>query len=349
MYNLCTMTFTELTESFTRLSAFLKTPSPALRSIKQKTYYHNNWFTEENIDLALNSIADNFLDEEKIATWLNNYPGSKDIDFSSPQIVGLVMAGNIPLVGFHDLLCVLFSGNKAMIKLSSKDNILLPFIAERLFEFNPKLKDYIIFTGILKNINAVIATGSNNSARYFEYYFKKYPHIIRRNRGSVSVLTGSESKDDILNLGNDIFEYFGLGCRNVSKLYVPYDYDFTFFLDTLEPYKKIREHGKYMNNYDYNRTILIMNKVPHLASDFLMLSEDERVVSPVASLHYEFYTDENDLKLKLEKQAGEIQCIVGKFFPVPFGKTQQPQLWDYADNVDTMKFILSVKNYPIQS
>jgi len=343
------MTITELTESFTRLSTFLRTSSQELSSVKEKAYYHNNWFTEDNIDLMLNSIADNFLDEKKIATWLNNYPALKGNDFSSPQTVGLVMAGNIPLVGFHDMLCVLFSGNKALIKLSSKDNILLPFIAEHLFEYNPKLKEYIVFTDILKNINAVIATGSNNSARYFDYYFKKYPHIIRRNRGSVAVLTGGESKDDILNLGKDIFQYFGLGCRNVSKLYVPYDYDFTFFLDTLEPYKKIREHGKYMNNYDYNRTILMMNKVPHLASDFLMITEDERIVSPVASLHYEFYTDDNDLKLKLEKKAEEIQCIVGKKFHVPFGKTQQPQLWDYADNVDTMEFLLSVKNHPIQS
>jgi hypothetical protein len=337
------MTLAELTEAFTRLSAFLKTSSPELGSIKEKTYYHNNWFTEDNIDLMLNSITDNFLDEQKIAKWSSNYPASKNNDFSAPKTVGLVMAGNIPLVGFHDLFCVLFSGNKALVKLSSKDNILLPFIVERLFEFNPELKDYIVFTDILKNINAVIATGSNNSARYFEYYFKKYPHIIRRNRGSVAVLTGGESKDDIFNLGKDIFQYFGLGCRNVSKLYVPYDYDFTFFFDTLELYKKIREHGKYMNNYDYNRTILMMNKVPHLASDFLMITEDERIISPIASLHYEFYTDENDLKLKLEKHSGDIQCVAGKNFPIPFGKTQQPQLWDYADNVNIMEFLYSLK------
>ena len=334
------MTIKELIEAFKRLSIFLKTPSAQLSALKQKAYFHNNWFTETNVDLAFNSIADNFLNEKKINKWLKAYSERKNMDISKPQIVGLVMAGNIPLVGFHDLLCVLFSGNKAFIKLSSKDNILLPFITEVLISYNSKFEDYIVFGERLKPMDAVIATGSNNSARYFDYYFKKYPHLIRKNRGSVAVLNGSESKEDILNLGKDIFQYFGLGCRNVSKLYVPFDYDFVALLDILEAFKSVDSLGKYKNNYDYNRTILLMNKTPHLASDFLMVYEDDRIVSPIATLHYAYYVDEDDLQLKLENQATEIQCVVGNNFPVPFGNTQHPQLWDYADNVDTMKFLL---------
>ncbi|MEO6168221.1 MAG: acyl-CoA reductase [Chitinophagales bacterium] len=306
--------------------------------IAELAYVNNKWFTQENTLQMMRNIHEQFLEEEKLRLWLSKYRLKEP---ASPQTVGLIMAGNIPLVGFHDLLCVLLSGHKALIKLSSKDNILLPWLLEKLFETDDSWRSKITFGELLNGMEAAIATGSNNSSRYFNYYFAKYPHIIRKNRGSVAVLTGNESKKALQQLGSDIFSYFGLGCRNVSKLMVPQDYTFDFFFESIEPFHKVIDHSKYKNNFDYNLTLLMMNKEPHFNNNFLMLREDERIVSPVAMLHYERYTNKQNLEEKLAVSEHEIQCITGEKY-IPFGKTQSPELWDYADNIDTIKFLSSL-------
>ena len=310
-----------------------------LNQVIEEAFQHNKWFTGENISLALKNIHDQFLKKEKLETWISKYETGL---VKHPKTVGMVMAGNIPLVGFHDFLCVFLSGHKGLIKLSSKDDVLFPFLLKKLFEIDEELKHSISISEIIKGMDAVIATGSNNSSRYFQYYFGKYPHIIRKNRSSVAVLRGSESEEDLVNLGSDIFSYFGLGCRNVSKLFVPENYSFDFFFESLQPFNYLKEHNKYKNNFDYNYAVLLLNKTPFLNNEFLMMREEQQVSSPVAMLNYEFYRNENDLLQKLGRDASAIQCVAGKEF-IPFGKTQSPELWDYADNVDTMKFLTALQ------
>lgn len=326
-------------QALDELGRYLLEGSQDLDDIIQKSYQHNPWFTPENIKMALNGIAANYLDKSKLSDWLSKYKMGEDAN----KRVGLIMAGNIPLVGFHDFICVFLSGNISLIKLSSKDQFLFPFIAKKLIELAPEVKDKIVFIDRLENFDAVIATGSNNSARYFEQYFAKYPHIIRKNRNSAAVLTGNETKEELQQLGHDIFDYFGLGCRNVSKLYVPKDYQFITLLEALESFKDISQHNKYKNNFDYNLTLLLMNNTPHYASDFLMVYENKSLSSPIAALYYEEYEDLKKLEKLLESQKELLQCIVSKDSSIkdtiPLGASQQPQLWDYADNVDVMEFL----------
>lgn len=308
----------------------------------KKQYHYNGWFTEQNVRTAINSIAKT-LNKEQLETWLSKY---KDIVKKSSKRVGVIMAGNIPMVGFHDFLCVLMSGNIFIGKASSDDKYLLPFISEVLIKIEPDLKDFIFFTDSqLRNIDAVIATGSNNSSRYFDYYFGKYPHIIRKNRASVAVLNGKESEGDLENLGKDIFQYFGLGCRNVSKVYVPKGYDFDKFFKAIYAFKDVVNNNKYGNNYDYNKTIYLMNTTKLLENGFLLLKEDQGIVSPVAVLYYEYYSDKKTLLEKLRVNSSAVQCIVSNDkviqSAVPFGKAQYPELFEYADGVDTMKFCLA--------
>ncbi len=304
-----------------------------------KSKQENGWFTQENIFRSLLAIADN-LTAEKLQRWTSEYT----IPVKQSKNIGLIMAGNIPLVGFHDFLSVLVSGHRAVIKLSSSDRHLLPLLSRWLITFNPALEDKIIFTEKLQNIDAVIATGSNNSARYFEAYFGKYPHIIRKNRNSVAVLSGNETQQQLSDLGDDIFSYFGLGCRNVSKLYVPEGYDFDrFFKAVYQPFKDIIYHNKYANNYDYNKAIHLLDRVPMLENGFVLLKEDVSLHSPVAMLHYEYYTDIAAVNNQLSMISENIQCIVSNHPEVenaiPLGAAQYPELWDYADNVDTLQFL----------
>ncbi len=307
-----------------------------------KTYYHNRWFTVENIKKSLTAVVNCYLNEEKLKRWLSNY----NIVAQAPKRVGIVMAGNLPLVGFHDLLCVLASGNIAVIKLSSKDKILLPEIITLLIAVQPEFKDRIVYAEILKDIDAVIATGGNNAARYFDYYFGKYPNIIRKNRNSVAVLNGNETDEQLLALGNDVFQYYGLGCRNVSMIFFPESYNIPKLLDVWEGrFNYLMDESSYKNNYDYNRTLLLMNNTVHLASDYVMLKEDAAIATPVAIIHYWFYKEIDEVKNFISAHKNEIQCIVAesKDLPaVPFGGSQQPELWDYADDIDTMSFLISL-------
>ena len=315
-----------------------------LNELIKTVHFHNGWFTEDNVRCAISAIASS-LNEALLNSWLSNYPeGSLKIIKS--KNVAVIMAGNIPLVGFHDLLCVLLSGNKFTGKLSSDDKLLMPFIAKIIIAIEPEFGNSIEFTeGQLKNIHAVIATGSNNSARYFEYYFGKYPHIIRKNRNSVAVLTGTESASELRQLGKDIFQYFGLGCRNVSKLFVPKGYDFGLFYESIFAFHNVINNNKYGNNYDYNRTVYLMSNHPSLLdNNFLLLKEDESYSSPIGVLFYEFYDDTLILNKKLKNDKEQLQCIVSNSTEIknviPFGKAQCPTLTDYADSIDTMGFLM---------
>ncbi len=311
----------------------------------QQSYAENSWFTEENIRSALKAIALEFLDKEKLEAWAAQYP-VKDIDFPE-KTIGLVMAGNIPLVGFHDWLCVFVAGHRARIKLSDKDKRLLPLLIKKMGEWQFESLAYTEFlseTDKLGAFDAVIATGSNNTARYFEQYFGKYPHIIRRNRNAIAVLNGLETPEDMMALGKDIFSYFGLGCRNVSKLYVPHGYHFDALLETLHEYRELANHNKYKNNFDYNFTLYILNQTPHLNNGCLLLREDTSLQARIASAHYEYYDDLLELDELLADKSDEIQCVVGNiklrdYKVLPFGKSQEPTLHDYPDGVDVMQFL----------
>ncbi len=300
---------------------------------------HNGWFTRENIMFSLQQWGD-ALTEENLTEWLSNYniqPVGK------PKTIGIVMAGNIPLVGFHDFICVLLSGNKVLAKLSSNDKILLPFLTKVLIDQEPSLKDYIAFVeGKMEDFDAVIATGSNNTSRYFEYYFGKKPNIIRKNRNSVAILTGKETKEELQALGEDIFRYYGLGCRNVSKIFVPKDYDFEPFFNAIFEFKDIINENKYANNYDYNKAVYLMSEFKILDNGFLVLKEDESLSSPISALFYTYYENESDLRNQLKALDDQIQCVVSAKGDVPFGETQKPKLNDYADGVDTLEFLLQL-------
>jgi len=308
--------------------------------------FSNGWYTETNVRHAIGMIASS-LNQELIEKWISTYKNTLS-DNPLAKNIGVIMAGNIPMVGFNDMFCVILSGNKFVGKLSSADKFLLPFLAKILIAIDSKFANYIEFTeGPLKKIDAVIATGSNNSARYFEYYFGKYPHIIRKNRNSVAILTGNESVDDLKLLGNDIFQYFGLGCRNVSKLFVPKGYKFDTFYESIFDFKYVINNNKYGNNYEYNRTVFLMNNQPSLLdNNFLLLKEDSGYSSPIGVLFYEFYDNIINLNQYFKKNNEQIQCIVSNISEienaVPFGETQSPKLNDYADGIDTMLFLNSL-------
>ncbi|SMD32214.1 Acyl-CoA reductase (LuxC) [Reichenbachiella faecimaris] len=295
----------------------------------------NAWFVDDNIKLALDGVG-LFLNKTNLESWLGSY----QINAVNPKKIGVIAAGNIPLVGFHDVMCVLLSGHYLMIKMSSKDGVLMRFVLEELFKIEPKYKPQVTFVERMNEADAFIATGSDNTARYFEYYFKDKPNVIRRNRTSVAVLTGKETAEDFRNLGHDIFQYYGLGCRNVSKVFVPKDYNFSPFLDALKPYEPIIHHHKYRNNYDYNKSIYLVNSEPFLDTEFLMVRESEDLVSPISVLYYQEYSDNKMLVSYLNDNADKIQCVVGADDDqIPFGQAQQPGVSDYADGVDTMAFL----------
>tara|TARA_R110001592_G_scaffold44184_4_gene142513 strand:- start:2231 stop:3241 length:1011 start_codon:yes stop_codon:yes gene_type:complete len=301
----------------------------------------NSWFTPESVQLALNAWGES-LTEESLSAWTNNYK----LEPNAPKKVGLVMAGNIPLVGFHDLLSVLISGHKAMVKLSSQDKVLMQFMISEINTISETLGANIIHAERMNEADAIIATGSDNSARYFKHYFAKHPHIIRQNRTAVAVINGNEITEELTNFGKDYFQYFGLGCRNISKIYAPKGYDFVKLIDALMGYETILDHHKYRNNYDYNKSIYLVNGEPHLDSGFFLMRESEALVSPISVLFYEYYNSEAELDLTLAKHHDKIQCVVSANGwyegSIPLGKAQQPELSDYADGVDTLEFLSGI-------
>ena len=302
---------------------------------------HNGWYTPENVYFSIQSWAE-ALTPENLNQWLSAY----ELQKKEPKNIALILAGNIPLVGFHDFLSVLISGNSVLVKTSSNDQHLLPFLAKYLIAVEPELAHKITFiAGKLENFDAVIATGSNNTARYFEYYFKDKPSIIRKSRNSVAVLDGTETTAQLTALGEDIFRYFGLGCRNVSKIFVPKGYSFTAFFEAIFTYQDVIHYEKYANNYDYNKAVFLMSNFKLLDNGFLTIKEDSSHASPISSVFYEFYDDIDALKNRLEAENERIQCIVSNDLiasSTGFGETQKPKLWNYADNIDTISFLLTI-------
>ncbi len=306
----------------------------------QQAQNQNAWFTPQSLEQALKGIQ-LLLDAQALEKWVANYSFSET---GQPQQIGLMLAGNIPGVGFHDILAVLIAGHSASIKLSSQDAALPLWLLTQLKLIEPRFAERIQLEELLKNKQAYIATGSDNSARYFNYYFGKYPHLIRSNRTSVAILSGDESKAELEALGHDIFDYFGLGCRNVSKVFVKNQAQLTQLLDAIQSFEWVANHHKYFNNYEYNKSIYLVNGTPHLDNGFLLLKESADLVSPIGVLFYEIYEDELELQTKLSALASQIQCVVGNSSQVipgiiPFGQTQCPAPWDYADGVDTLQFL----------
>lgn len=305
-----------------------------------KARNENSWFTPGSVQLAIEGVY-HYLHGEKLRQWAASYELP-----AAQKKVGVVMAGNIPLAGFHDMLAVWTSGHILMAKFSSKDSVLPSYIIDKLNEIEPRFQKLTRIEAQLKNFDAIIATGSDNSSRYFEYYFGKYPHVIRKNRTSCAVLTGDETREELAQLGSDVFTYFGLGCRNVSKIFLPRGFDPVRLLQAWDIYVDILHHHKYHNNYDYQKSIFLVNKVPFYDSGFVILREDDNLVSPVSVVYIEHYDSREQLSERLSSLSEKIQCIVGKGQQdhIPFGRAQSPDIWDYADRVDTMKFLQDIGN-----
>ncbi len=335
--------------AFAKLGNEILTDSPNTANFWQTVntaHHHNPWFTPQNCQLAIKAIAREWLSDEKLTQWVTNYPS----DFFNPinrKRIGVVMAGNVPFVGFHDMLSVLMAGHQLLGKISSKDGGLMQALVNLLTTIEPRFKEIISITeDKFEHFEAIIATGSDNSARYFEFYFGKYPNIIRKNRHSIAILSGDETADELAGLASDIFTHFGLGCRNVSKLLVPKDYDLHRLLDAFSGFSSIVNHNKYANNYEYHRAIFLLNQVEHLDTGFLLVKPDEGLGSPVGTLYYQHYTNLESVKGYISGHADSLQCVVSAIPQIPNrilpGSTQNPQLHDYADGIDTIKFLASL-------
>ncbi len=303
----------------------------------------NPWFTEDSIRTAIKSIASHFLNKEALSAWMDNYKSGS----ATGKKIGLILAGNIPLVGFHDIMTVFITGNVALIKLSERDTILPKYIINELIKIESTVKDQFLYLDRLENYDAVIATGSNTTGKYFEKYFSKVPHIIRRNRNAIAVVHQDSTLEDMELLSRDMLSYFGLGCRNVSKLYLEEGVELGKIFEPTEKLKAISDHNKYKNNYDYTYALFLMNNEKFFTNDFFILRENEAIASRISTAHYEYFSDSSTLAEQLESQLDQIQCIVsdrhiGDLSIVPFGAAQMPGLADYADGVDTVEFLLAL-------
>ncbi|TAD85764.1 MAG: acyl-CoA reductase [Bacteroidetes bacterium] len=325
-------------ELLLRLGQYMGGNSAEWTAAKVQAEAENPWFVQQFIHEAVQNICKNFLTAEKLAAWVAAYELPQQN--TAPKVVGLVTAGNIPLVGFHDFLCVFICGHHLRIKPSAKDSALLKHLAQQLICWEPALAQSIQFAEQLKGCHAYIATGSNNTGRYFEYYFRNHPHIIRRNRTSVAVLTGHESREQLDLLAGDLLLYFGQGCRNVSKLYVPLGYDFEPLVRSFDAYSWMADHQKFKNNYDYNLAIMLLNGQYYMTNGVLLLSENDAMFSPLSVVNYSFYQVDPPLNLA-QQHPQDIQAVVGAG-GIDFGTAQQPQLANYADGVDTLSFLTSL-------
>ena len=337
------MDFVSRLESFLKLKNHLQNLNEEeLTNLKHKAKIQNPWFTFENIDLAFKGIL-RMLDEGDLLNWTSGYSFKN----TSEKNIGVIAAGNIPMVGFHDALCVLLSGHCLHIKLSHQDDVLLPYLFNILIQIDQEWKGKIMLVDKLKNIDAAVATGSDNSARYFEYYFKHIPSLIRKNRTSVAIINGEESQEDLTNLGDDIYQYFGFGCRNVAKVLLPRDFQITHLLDHLNHWTFLGDNHKFVNNYHYQRAIFSLGGIPFLDNGFSIFSQNKNLVSPTSVVYYDYYDNLTEVTGYLRQNSEKIQCVVANKKvaldnSIPFGKTQMPAVWEYADNVDTLKFLLDV-------
>lgn len=340
------LTLQKRIDAFARLGLLFHQPDHELKEITNLAGQKNGWFNPESVAKAISSLG-KMLSKNKLENWLSayNFPENKPV-----KTVGLVLAGNIPLVGFHDILCVILSGNRALIKLSAGDDRLIPYVLKKLIDIEPGFKNNIEITERLKDFDAVIATGSNNTSRYFDYYFGKVPNIIRKSRTSVAVITEETTPEQIALLGHDIFDYFGLGCRNVSKIYLPKNFTVDRFFEGVEHFNGIINHHKYNNNYEYQKSIYLVNGHAHFDNGFLLLKEDAALVSPLSVLYYERYENLDEVEKSIDENISHIQCVVSGTKMdianqvVNFGESQNPGPGDYADGVDTLAFLTALGN-----
>ncbi len=323
----------------TKLGNYIGSQKIEWLNIKEKATLYNSWFIPEFVEAAMDEIRSRFLDAEKLQQWIAGYPIPET--GAGEEKVGVVMAGNLPAVGFHDLLCGFVSGRKMVLKVSSKDKILIPHFIDKLIEWEPLVNEYLTTADMLRDCDAYIATGSNNSARYFKQYFGRYPHIIRRNRTSVAILDGQETPEELEKLADDFLLYFGRGCRNVTKVFVPEGYDFVPVLEAMNKYRFLKDFHHYKNNFDYQLSLLLLNREYYMTNDIVLLRSAETPFSPVGVVNYEYYKDIGDLNASIQGN-DDLQCVVGHGY-LPFGKTQQPELDDYADGVDTLQFLTSLR------
>lgn len=337
-----------LTTTIQSLSSWGKSLANSINSteweeLSFKIHNKNQWFDPENTHYAISQWVD-LLTEEKLTNWVSNY----NFPVKNQKTIGLIPAGNIPMVGFHDILSILIYGHAAQVKLSSKDDVIIPWAIQKLSEIDKTLASKVIFTERLKDFDAVIATGSNNTNRYFEYYFGKYPNILRNGRTSVAVFNGKEDFDNLINLPEDVLRYFGLGCRNISSFLFPKGLDPTLIYPVFESWKGLINHHKFGNNYDYQLARFIVNSVPYFDNGLLLLSESTQIHSPIGTIYYSFYENEEDLKRIIEENKNSIQCVFSdqSWYPnsLNFGSGQQPSLTDYADNIDTLAFLETLGN-----
>ncbi|MBL7850998.1 MAG: acyl-CoA reductase [Cyclobacteriaceae bacterium] len=337
------MKLSERIDAFASLGTVLRALTDAERSaLETKANQENGWFTPTSVRQAIHGITV-LLEPGKLKSWVATYP----IEKTSPRTIGVAMAGNIPLVGFHDFLCVLLCGHRLVYKPSSKDTVLLKFIQDKLLEIEPRFADRIQTQERLNGLDGIIATGSDNTSRYFEYYFRNIPHIIRKNRVSCAILQGDEPESEIHRLGEDIFTYYGLGCRNVSCVFIPHELDKQFLLERLAGFSAVMDNHKYENNYTYQKSILMLNQEKFFDNGFLLMRESDSLVSPIAVLHYQVYRDLDDLRQRIRASRQNLQVVVSAqgWFEgsLPFGTAQYPLVDDYADGVDTLKFLCSIK------
>ncbi len=324
-------------ELLQKLKNYLLENNSEWQEVKAKAAAHNGWYIPEFINMAIENICTGFLPAEKLEAWADHYHLDDNIRGKN---IGIVMAGNIALVGFHDFLSVFISGYNQTIKLSSKDDVLLKHLLQKLYSWDISVQNNVSLAEMLKGCDAYIATGSNNSARYFEQYFAKYPSIIRRNRTSVAIVDGTETREELEQLADDVHLYFGLGCRNITSIFVPKDYDFVPLLKAFDKYSYFGDHHKYKNNYDYQLSIALMNNIYYMTNGATLLIESEQLFSAISQLNYSYYVNAGEVTAALKKN-NDVQCIVGHGH-VPYGKAQQPGLFDYADGVDTMQFLLTL-------
>lgn len=335
------MTVNDHIKAFIHLGKLMKDiENPDIQDIQRLAFSHNGWFDETMVNMAFKAWSRQ-LEQDHILEWINKYDLSKNYPKKN---LGIISAGNVPLVGLHDLLCGLITGHKVFFKASSKDSILMKWVIQVLSSFDNRYKDQLNLTEQLKDIDAVIATGSNNTSRYFEQYFGKFPNIIRKNRTSVGILYGDETEVELKALGNDIFGYYGLGCRNISKIFIPENYDIKRLFEALSDYEWVMDNNKYKNNYDYNCTLWLMNKEEFLTNNFLMIKESAELVAPTSAIYTQRYSNSDDLKKLLgDLEREQIQCYSSKKEQhVDLGNCQNPNLWDYADNIDTISFLLKL-------
>ncbi len=323
-----------------RLGQYMTSDDEPWQAAKKRAFIENQWFIPEFVELSVNNIVQRFLQKDVLEKLAAQYEVPANV--TAPKRVGIVLAGNIPLVGFHDILCTFLSGHQAIIKPSSKDEVLVKHLVEKMVEWDAAAAPFLQLQERLKGCDAYIATGGNNTSRYFEYYFRNYPSIIRKNRTSVAILTGQETGEELEKLADDVHQFFGLGCRNVTQLLVPRGYDFVPLLAAFDKYHYFINHHKYKNNYDYNLALHILNHRYYMTNGSLLLVEDTSPFSPISQLHYQYYDELKDVQESLQNNES-IQCVVSKN-KLPFGQAQCPAITDFADGVDTMAFLKSLRS-----